>query len=116
MDFDDLLKKAMRLLGAKKKLASMVQVEKESQGVEDLVEKCNHRTCISSTPKRIITPPSVPNYQPLNFSVATPVQTTSADYQFVDRKIDHLTEMMKGLALSIRTLQKNTDFPATENV
>ncbi len=30
MDFDDLLKKAIGLLGAKKKLASMIQVEKES--------------------------------------------------------------------------------------
>ncbi len=73
MDFDDLLKKAMGLLGAKKKLASMVQVEKKSQGVEDLVEKCNHRIRISSTPNRIITSPSIPNYQPLNFSVTTPV-------------------------------------------
>ena len=44
MDFDDLLKKAMRLLRAKKKLASMVQVENESQEVEDLMEKCNQRT------------------------------------------------------------------------
>ncbi len=65
IDFDDLLKKVMGLLGAKKKLASMVQVEKESQGIEDLVEKCNQRTRISSTPN--VTPPSVPTYQPLNF-------------------------------------------------
>ena len=116
MNFDDLFKKAMGLLGAKKKLASMVQVEKESQGVEDLVEKCNHRTRINSTPNRVITPPSVPTYQPLNFPAATPVQTTSADYRLVDRKIDHLTEMMKGLALSVRTLQNNTGLPATENI
>ena len=116
MDFEDLLKKAMGLLGAKKKLASMVQVEKESQGVEDLVEKCNQRTRISSTPNHLITPPSVSTYQPLNFPAVTPVQTTSADYRPVDRKIDHLTEMMKGLALSVRTLQNNTGLPATENI
>ena len=37
IDFEDVLKKAMGLLGAKKKSANMVQVEKESQRVEDLV-------------------------------------------------------------------------------
>ena len=62
MDFDDLLKKVMGSLGVKKKLASMVQVEKESSRVEELVEKCNHRTRISSTSNRVITPPSVPAY------------------------------------------------------
>ncbi len=51
----------------------MVQFEKKSQDIEDLVEKCNHRTRISSTPNCIITPPSVPNYQLLNFPVTTPV-------------------------------------------
>ena len=116
MDFEDLLKKAMGLLGAKKKLASMVQVEKESQGVEDLVEKCNQGTRISSTPNRLITPPSVSTHQPLNFPAVTLFQTTSADYRPVDRKIDHLTEMMKGLALSVRTLHNNTGLPATENI
>ena len=34
----------------------------------------------------------------------------------MDRKIDHFTEMMKGLALSVRTLQNNTGLPATENI
>lgn len=55
IDFDNLLKKTMRLLGAKKKLANMVQVEKNSQGVEDLVKKCNYKTRISSTSNRVIT-------------------------------------------------------------
>lgn len=41
MDFEDLLKKAKGLLGAKKKLVSTVQVEKKSKRVEDLIEKCN---------------------------------------------------------------------------
>lgn len=43
MDFDDLLKKAMGLLGAKKKLASLVQVEKAGQEVENLVGKCDYK-------------------------------------------------------------------------
>lgn len=59
MDFDYLLKKVMGLLEAEKKLASMVQVEKKSQGVEDLIEIYNQRTCISSTPNRFIILPSI---------------------------------------------------------
>ena len=62
MDFDDLLKKAMKLSAAKKKLASMVQIEKKSQEIEDFVEKCNHKTHINFIPNRVITPPSVPTY------------------------------------------------------
>ncbi len=34
----------------------------------------------------------------------------------MDRIIDHLTEMIKGLALLVRTLQNNTGFPAIENI
>lgn len=41
IDFENLLKKAMRLLGAKKKLASMVQIKIKSQGIKDFMEKCN---------------------------------------------------------------------------
>lgn len=41
MDFEDLLKKAMELLMAKKILVSLIQVKKKIQGVEDLVVKCN---------------------------------------------------------------------------
>lgn len=116
MDFDDLLKKAMKLLGAKKKLASVVQVEKKGQRVEDLIEKCNYKTRISSTPNCLITPSSVPTYPPFNFPAASLPQTTSADYRPVDKKIDHLTEMMKGLTLLVWTLQNNTGLPATKNV
>lgn len=79
MDFDDLLKKAMGLLGAKEKLASLVQVEKESQGVEDLVEKCDYKTRISSTPNRLVTSPSIPTYQPPIFSAPNAVQTRGAE-------------------------------------
>ena len=80
MDFDDSLKKAIGLLGAKKKLASIVQVEKERQGVENLVEKCNYKTHISSIPNRLITPSSVPTYPPLNFPAVSFAHTSDTDY------------------------------------
>lgn len=80
MNFDNLLEKAIRLLRAKEKLAHMIQVEKKNYGVKNLVKKCNHRTCISSTPNCIIAPPFVLTYQPFNFPAATFVQITSLDY------------------------------------
>lgn len=49
----------MRLLKAKKKLASMIQVKKKSQRAEDFIKKCNHKTLINSTPKRVITSLSI---------------------------------------------------------
>ncbi len=113
-DFDDLLKKAMRLLGAKKKLARIVQVEKNSQEVEDLVEKCNYKTQISSTPNRLNTQPPIPYYQPPILSAPPSVQTIGADYRPVSKKIDNLTEMMKGLTLSVETSQNNAG-PSVEN-
>lgn len=77
MDFNDLLKKAIGLLSVKKKLASMVQVEKKSQRVAELIENCNHRTRISSTFNYVIIPSSISTYQPFNFPAATFIQTIS---------------------------------------
>lgn len=59
IDSDDLFKKAMRLFGAKKKPANLVQVEKKSPGVEDVVEKCDYQTHISSTQSCLVTSPSL---------------------------------------------------------
>ncbi len=115
MDFDDLLKKAMALLGAKKKLASLVQVEKKSQEVEDLVEKCDYKTRISSIPNCPFMQSPISTFQPLIPPTHTPVQTGRADYQPVDKKINHLTEMMRVLALSVRNLQNNTGPSDAEN-
>lgn len=59
MGFENLLKKVIGLLEAKINLASIVEVEKESHEVEDLVEKFNYKTRISSTPNRLITSLSI---------------------------------------------------------
>ena len=115
MGFDNLLMKAMGLLEAKEKLASLVQVEKSIQEIEDLVEKCDYKTRISSTPNRPFMQSLINTFQPLISPTHTLVQTGSADYRPVDKKIDHLIEMMKGLALSVRTLQNNTGPFAAEN-
>ena len=80
MEFDDLLKKAMGVLGVKKKLASLVHVEKEGQEVEDLVEKCDYKTRISSTPNRLLTSPSMPAYQPPILPAVSLFQASGADH------------------------------------
>lgn len=48
MDFADLLKKALGLLGAKKKLVDLVRMDKKNDRIEDLVDKCEKKTQISS--------------------------------------------------------------------
>lgn len=48
MDFTDLLKKALGLLGAKKKLVDLVRTDKKNGRIEDLVDKCENKTQISS--------------------------------------------------------------------
>ena len=108
MEFDDLLKKAMGLLGAKKKLASLVYIEKEGQEVEDLVEKCEHKTRISSTRNRLLTFPSMHAHQSPILPAVSSFQARGTDYRLVDKKIDQLTEMMKGLALSVWTFQNDS--------
>lgn len=40
----------------------MIEVEKECQGSEDLVEKYNYKTRISSKHNRLIILPSIPAY------------------------------------------------------
>ena len=47
MDFVDLLKKALGLLGAKKKLVDLVRIDKKSDRIENLVEKCKTKTWLS---------------------------------------------------------------------
>lgn len=47
MDFADLLKKALELLGAEKKLMDLVQTDKKSDRIKDLVNKCKVKTRIS---------------------------------------------------------------------
>ena len=104
MDFTDLLKKALGLLGAKKKLVDLVCTDKRMNRIEDLVDKCEKNTRISSAINHsTLLPESA--FQP---PVAVPINTVSssaAHFQPLDKKLDQLTEMFQGLLLSVRTLQ-----------
>lgn len=71
MNFDDLLKKAIGLLEAKKKLVNIVRVEKKRKRVEDLIEKYDYKTYISPTSNLLITSSFIPTYLPHNFPATT---------------------------------------------
>lgn len=95
MDFKDLLKKIMNLLETKKRLAKIIEVEKKSQRIESLIEKCNYKAYISFIPNHLIMLYYISIYQLLNFLAAIFIQMSNADYELKDKMINHLTEMMK---------------------
>lgn len=70
----------MKLLGAKKKIAYMIQVEKKKQKIEDLIEKSNHKTCNNFTSSYLITSHIVSTDQRLNFPAIPLVPRTYANY------------------------------------
>ena len=116
IDFDDLFKKTVRLLIAKKMLANLVHVEKESEKVEDLVIKYDYKSRISSNPSSFVIPLLTSAYHPSYFPSPLSVQTNGTNYRPVDKKIHHLTEMMNSLVLSVRTLQNNIGSSPNENI
>lgn len=114
MDFNDLLK-IMKLFKAKKKLTSKIQVEKKSHGVKELMKKYNYKTCINFASSYLIELPFITIYQSFHFPVATFIQTSGTNYQPMDKKIDHFTEIIKRSIFSIQILQNNTDLFTIKN-
>lgn len=104
LDFVDLSKKALGFLGAKKKLVDLARTDKKSDRIEDLVKKGQTKTRIISAVSYSAPLPGSAFRPP----VATPMNTmysSTADPRPVDKKIDQVIEMMKGLALSVHILQ-----------
>lgn len=104
MDFVDLLKKALGLLGANKKLMYLVRIDKKSDRIEDLVGKCETKTRISSA-ANYSTPLPESTFQPPVATLIPMTHSSTADPWPVNKKIYQLIKMMQGLALSVRTLQ-----------
>lgn len=101
---------------AKKKLASLVQVEKKSQKVKDFVKKCNYKICISFTSNLLDISSSISTYYSSNFLATIFVQMSDTAYWSMDKKINYFIKMIKDLALSIWTLQNNTSPFTTKNI
>ena len=98
MDFKDLLKKALALVGSKKRMIDLIRTDKKNDRITDLVDKYEKKSKITSTlnttaplPESAFQPPIAP------VTVATPGLTVNAG----EKKIDELTEMIRGLAFSV---------------
>lgn len=65
--FDNLFKKIIKLLEAKKKLVSLVYIEKKVQKIEAFIEKCNYKTPISFTSNHLLISLSILLYQSIIF-------------------------------------------------
>ena len=87
MDFADLLKKALGLLRAKKKLVDLVCTNKKSDYIENLVEKYETKTQISSAVNYSTLLPESAVQPPVAISRNT-MYSNAADPQPVDKKID----------------------------
>lgn len=107
INFADLLKKAIKFLKAKKKLIDLVWINKKSNRIEDLVDKCEKKTQIGSV-INYFTFLLESAFQPPVFIPIITIYFGTTDSQLVDRKIDQLIKMMQVLALSVRTLQGKT--------
>lgn len=75
-----MLKEVIDFLIAKKKLASLVQIEKKGQKVADFIKKCNYKNYISFIPNLLFVSLLISNYYPSNFSATTFIQTNNIDY------------------------------------
>lgn len=107
INFADLLKKALGLLGAKKKLVNLVWIDKKSDQIEDLVDKCKKKTQISSAANySTILPESA--LQPLIVTFIPTTFSGVANSWPINKKIDQLIEVMQSLALFVCTLQEKT--------
>lgn len=84
INLENLSKKAMRLLRAKKKLANFVYIEKKSQKVEYLIIKYNQKSYIGSNLDFFVTPPSIPTYYPPGFLSTLFIQMSGTDYWPID--------------------------------
>lgn len=103
MEFANLLKKALGLLGAKKKLVDLFWTDNKSDRIKDLVNKCEVKTQISLATHYFVPLPALAFQPPIAAHIPT-TYSGIADYPSPDDKIDQLTKMMQNLALSIRTL------------
>lgn len=79
MDFNDPLKKIIRLLIALKKLTGIVQIEKKDWRIENFIKKYNYKNQISSVLNCFITPTFIPIYQLYNFLTTFFAQISKID-------------------------------------
>ena len=106
-DFAEILKKAYSLIETRKRMAELGTTDNKNDCISDLVDwhaKNDQLEHPFSGPSKL-----------LDSIFQVPIVPTapliSASLSQSEKKIDHLTDMMQSLALSVRTLQGNSDIP-----
>lgn len=97
LDFQELLKKIVKIVKLKKKLSVMVKSDENNSQVSNLVDKYDKEAFISSPPN-LSTPLLTSTFKPL---IAVPSSNFVAKSE--DKNIKQLTEMMHSLAFLIHT-------------
>ena len=107
-NFADILKKTSSLIETRKRMVELVTTDIRNDRMSDLVDRSAKKDQLqhpfsdpSTLSDSVFQVPIVPTAPIIS---ATPSQN--------DKKIDHLTDMMQSLALSVRTLQGNAGTPS----
>lgn len=93
IDFINLLKKGLRLLETKKKLVDLVWMDNKSDRIENLIDKYEKKTQISSATKYSIFLPHS-TFQLLVAIFIFTIYSGLANFWLIDKKIDQLIEMI----------------------
>ncbi len=99
LDFQELLKKTVKIVKLRKKLGGMVKSDKKNNQVSNLVDRCDEEALISSPPN-----PSAP-LPASTFKPSIAVPSSNLVTRSEDTNVKQLTEMMQSLAISVRTIQ-----------
>ena len=99
LDFQELLKKTIKIVKLRKKLSGMVKSDEKNSQVSDLVDRYDEEALISSPPN-----PSAP-LPASTFKLPIAVPSSNLITRSEDTNVKQLTEIMQSLALSVHTIQ-----------
>lgn len=104
LDFEDILKKAYAFIESRRQMVELAPTDIKNDRMSDLVDKSAKRAGLEQP----FSGPSTLSDSVFQAPVIPPVPLISAAPSQTDKRIDDLTDMMRSLALSVRTLQGNT--------
>ncbi|MCJ1342946.1 hypothetical protein MMC31_001135, partial [Peltigera leucophlebia] len=105
LDFEGILKKAYSLIETRKKMVELGTTDIKNDSMSDLVDRSAKKTQLDHP---FSGPSTLSNYV-LQVPIVPTAPLITAPPSQNDKKIDILTDMMRSLALSVRTLQGSTN-------
>ena len=99
LDFQELLKKTVKIVKLRKKLGGIIKSDKNNSQVSNLVDRCDKKAFLSSPPNSFVLFPTS-TFKPLIIVLSSDFVARSED-----KNVKQLTEMMQSLAFLVRTLQ-----------